>query len=55
MAVALEKLMHLALDRMPKIRRARTDKVEWFQSEQVDFRLHGRGRQGAEPYSNKIK
>ena len=34
MAVALETIMHQALDEMPKVRRARTERVEWFQSTQ---------------------
>jgi len=35
---ALEKVMHNELDQMPKIQRARTDRVEWFQTQQADFR-----------------
>tara|TARA_R110002072_G_scaffold302304_1_gene484657 strand:+ start:4139 stop:5137 length:999 start_codon:yes stop_codon:yes gene_type:complete len=34
MAVALEKIFHNELDDMPRIRRARTDRVEWFQTTQ---------------------
>lgn len=34
MAVALEKIFHSNLDDMPRIRRARTDRVEWFQTTQ---------------------
>ena len=34
MALALEKVFHQELDAMPKLKRARTDRVEWFQSTQ---------------------
>ena len=37
MAVALESLMHAELDEMPKIKRARTDRVEWFESQQKNL------------------
>jgi hypothetical protein len=37
MAVALETIMHQALDEMPKIRRARTERVEWFQTTQANL------------------
>ena len=35
---ALEKVMHNELDQMPKIQRARTERVEWFKTQQADFR-----------------
>ena len=38
MAVALEKILHQELDDMPKIKRARTERVEWFQSQQEDLK-----------------
>ena len=37
MAVALESLMHAELDEMPKIKRARTERVEWFESQQKNL------------------
>ena len=37
MAVALETIMHQELDDMPRIKRARTQRVEWFQSTQEDL------------------
>ena len=35
MAVALETIMHQELDDMPRIKRSRTDRVEWFQTTQA--------------------
>jgi hypothetical protein len=37
MAVALETLMHAELDQMPKIKRARGERVEWFESQQKNL------------------
>jgi hypothetical protein len=37
MAVALESLYHQELDTMPKVRRARGERVEWFQTTQQGF------------------
>jgi hypothetical protein len=37
MAVALETVMHQELDEMPKVKRARTNRVEWFQSHQTNL------------------
>ena len=37
MAVALETIMHQELDEMPKIKRARGERVEWFQSQQASL------------------
>ena len=38
MAVALEKIMHIALDDMPKVKRGRTALSEWFQTTQNDYK-----------------
>ena len=37
MALALEKVFHQELDAMPKLKRARTDRVEWFESVQKNL------------------
>ena len=37
MAVALESIYHQELDAMPKVRRARGERVEWFQTTQQTF------------------
>ena len=37
MAVALEKIYHQELDQMPRVKRARTSRVEWFMTTQPDF------------------
>ena len=37
MAVVLEKIFHNELDDMPRVRRARTDRVEWFQTTQLNL------------------
>ena len=37
MAVALETIYHQSLDEMPKVKRARTERVEWFQTTQNNF------------------
>ena len=37
MAVALEKIYHQELDQMPRVKRARTSRVEWFMTTQKDF------------------
>ena len=38
MGLALEKLYHISLDKMKQIRRSRTDRVEWFETTQNDFK-----------------
>ena len=37
MAVALEKIYHQELDQMPRVKRARTSRVEWFMTTQPSF------------------